>query len=63
MKRTKRSGRESAMLYVSSGSTHGPKDPSMQERGRKPVLRDELDAVVTKQQYPLERLREFYACQ
>ncbi|MBN1655401.1 MAG: hypothetical protein JXA30_16665, partial [Deltaproteobacteria bacterium] len=26
-------------------------------RGRKPVLRDELAAVVVKQQYPPERLR------
>ncbi|MBN1655795.1 MAG: hypothetical protein JXA30_18665, partial [Deltaproteobacteria bacterium] len=27
-------------------------------RGRKPVLRDELAAVVVKQQYPPERLRK-----
>ncbi|MBN1654291.1 MAG: hypothetical protein JXA30_11020 [Deltaproteobacteria bacterium] len=55
-KRTKRSGRESAKLYVSSGSTHGPKDSSTPARGRKPVLRDELADVVVKQQYPPESL-------
>jgi radical SAM superfamily enzyme YgiQ (UPF0313 family) len=55
-KRTKRSGRKSAKLYVSSGSTEGPTDPSTPARGRKPVLRDELAAVVAKQQYPRERV-------
>ncbi|MBN1653857.1 MAG: hypothetical protein JXA30_08790 [Deltaproteobacteria bacterium] len=52
----KRSGRESAKLYVSSGTTQGPKDPSTPARGRKPGLRDELAPVVVKQQYPPERL-------
>ncbi|MBN1654132.1 MAG: hypothetical protein JXA30_10175 [Deltaproteobacteria bacterium] len=67
-KRTKRSGRESAKLYVSSGSTRGPKDPSTPARGRwgdsnriapgsVQVLRDESAAVVVKQQYPTERLQ------
>ncbi|MBN1653608.1 MAG: hypothetical protein JXA30_07510 [Deltaproteobacteria bacterium] len=55
-KRTKRSGSESAKLYVSSGSTQGPKDPSTPARGQKPVLRDELAAVVAKQQYFPEQL-------
>ncbi|MBN1654475.1 MAG: hypothetical protein JXA30_11955 [Deltaproteobacteria bacterium] len=59
-KRTKRSGRESAKLYVSSGSTQGPKDPSTPARGRKPVLRDELAVVVAKQQDPPERLPSAY---
>ncbi|MBN1656186.1 MAG: hypothetical protein JXA30_20625 [Deltaproteobacteria bacterium] len=69
-KRTKRSGREFAKLYVSSGSTQGPKDPSTPARGpwgdsnriapgSMPVLRDELAAVVVKQQYSPERLRFF----
>ncbi|MBN1652257.1 MAG: hypothetical protein JXA30_00620 [Deltaproteobacteria bacterium] len=31
-------------------------------RGRKPVLRDELAAVVVKQRYPSERLRAFACC-
>ncbi|MBN1652998.1 MAG: hypothetical protein JXA30_04405, partial [Deltaproteobacteria bacterium] len=31
--------------------------PDEPARGRKPVLRDELAAVVVKQQYPPERLR------
>ncbi|MBN1652431.1 MAG: hypothetical protein JXA30_01510 [Deltaproteobacteria bacterium] len=56
-KRTRQSGRESAKLYVSSGSTQGPKGPSTPARGRKPVLRDESAAVVAKQQYPPERLQ------
>ncbi|MBN1652582.1 MAG: hypothetical protein JXA30_02280, partial [Deltaproteobacteria bacterium] len=30
-------------------------------RGRKPVLRDELAAVVVKQQYPPERLRSIHS--
>ncbi|MBN1652824.1 MAG: hypothetical protein JXA30_03530 [Deltaproteobacteria bacterium] len=68
-KRTKRSGREPAKLYVSSGSTQGPKDPRTPARGRwgdsnriapgsVPVLRDESAAVVAKQQYPAEQLRK-----
>ncbi|MBN1655258.1 MAG: hypothetical protein JXA30_15935 [Deltaproteobacteria bacterium] len=67
-KRTKRSGRDSAKLYVSSGSTQGPKDPSTPARrpwgdsnriapGSVPVLRDESAVVVAKQHYPPERLR------
>ncbi|MBN1653956.1 MAG: hypothetical protein JXA30_09285 [Deltaproteobacteria bacterium] len=32
--------------------------PDEPARGRKPVLRDELAAVVFKQQYPPERLRK-----
>ncbi|MBN1656385.1 MAG: hypothetical protein JXA30_21630, partial [Deltaproteobacteria bacterium] len=71
--RTKRSGRESAKLYVSSGSTEGPKDPSTPARGRwgdsnriapgsAPVLRDELAAVVALHRYPPERLRKSYVC-
>jgi TRAP-type transport system periplasmic protein len=70
-KRTKRSGRESAKLYVSSGSTEGPTDPSTPARGRwgdsnriapglAPVLRDESAAVVVKQQYSRERLLIFF---
>jgi hypothetical protein len=66
-KRTKRSGRESAKLYVSSGITEGPTDPSTPARGhwgdsnriapgKAPVLRDEVAAVVAKQQYPRKRL-------
>ncbi|MBN1652242.1 MAG: hypothetical protein JXA30_00540 [Deltaproteobacteria bacterium] len=63
-KRTKRSGRESAKLYVSSGSTKGPKDPSTPARrrwddsnriapGSVPVLRDELAVFVTYIDTPL----------
>jgi hypothetical protein len=33
--------------------------PDEPARGRKPVLRDELTAVVAKQQYPSERLLSF----
>ncbi|MBN1653454.1 MAG: hypothetical protein JXA30_06725 [Deltaproteobacteria bacterium] len=40
-----------------AASTQGPKDSSTPARGRKPVLRDELAAVVVKQQYAPERLR------
>jgi hypothetical protein len=69
-KRTKRSGRKSAKLYVSSGSTEGPKDPSTSARGRwgdsnriapgkAPVLRDESAAVVAKQRHTRERLLVF----
>ncbi|MBN1653726.1 MAG: hypothetical protein JXA30_08120 [Deltaproteobacteria bacterium] len=65
-KRTKRSGRESAKLYVSNGSTQGPKDPSTPARGRwgdsnriapgsVPVFLDESTVVVAKQQYPPEQ--------
>ncbi|MBN1655713.1 MAG: hypothetical protein JXA30_18250, partial [Deltaproteobacteria bacterium] len=35
--------------------------PDEPARGRKPVLRDELAAVVVKQQYPPERLPAFAA--
>ncbi|MBN1652227.1 MAG: hypothetical protein JXA30_00465 [Deltaproteobacteria bacterium] len=63
----KRSGRESAKLYVSSGTTQRPKDLSTPARrrwgdsmriapGSVPALRDESAAVVVKQQYPPERL-------
>ncbi|MBN1652845.1 MAG: DUF444 family protein [Deltaproteobacteria bacterium] len=66
-KRTKRSGLESAKLYVSSGSTEGSRDPSTPARGRwgdsnriapgsVPVLRNESAAVVAEQRYPRERL-------
>jgi RNA polymerase primary sigma factor len=34
--------------------------PDEPARGRKPVLRDEVAAVVTKQQYPRERLRKLF---
>ncbi|MBN1654160.1 MAG: hypothetical protein JXA30_10320 [Deltaproteobacteria bacterium] len=60
-KRTKRSGRESAKLYVSSRSTQGPKDPSTPARGQKPVLRDELGAVVTIHRYPLSGYQKLAA--
>jgi hypothetical protein len=32
--------------------------PDEPDRGRKPVLRDEVAAVVAKQRYPCERLQE-----
>ncbi|MBN1654723.1 MAG: hypothetical protein JXA30_13210, partial [Deltaproteobacteria bacterium] len=35
--------------------------PDEPARGRKPVLRDELAAVVVKQQHPPERLRKLQA--
>ncbi|MBN1655173.1 MAG: hypothetical protein JXA30_15500, partial [Deltaproteobacteria bacterium] len=36
--------------------------PDEPARGRKPVLRGELAAVVVKQQYPPERLHECEPC-
>ncbi|MBN1655470.1 MAG: hypothetical protein JXA30_17015 [Deltaproteobacteria bacterium] len=67
-KRTKRIGRESAKLYVSSGST-GVRRTRVRRReeagnriapGSVPVLRDESAAVVEKQRYPSERLQVVY---
>jgi hypothetical protein len=46
-KGTKPSERQSTKLYLSTGSTEGPKDPSTAG------YRDELDAVATIGQYPV----------
>jgi O-acetyl-ADP-ribose deacetylase len=57
------SNESAANSRVKPGAPVGPARmvlavPDETARGRKPVLRDEVAAVVTNQQYPRERLRE-----